>query len=451
MLYSSLKYHKYRISQGNVQTPSIKVYKTILINTTPKLRHSNSHKSFNKFHIYYSNTFDKNSTDIEKTNNILSSNSNHSVKDISIQKGFSNLFDNDKIYSSIISKIEHLKNLNKYNKIKLYYFLIKIDKFINNFFQKNDSDNTKDSVGNINISNKDNKDKENKDSEINILKKRIEKLKQKITEIENKFIVEKLSYLFCIGENQKQIAELERIIKVQTLDKMPKSELNKVICFPQYSKFDVNDDINPKSVPMFLTAINKRTQTPKSLKRNESQISKDNSIFNKLFQTEIKKIRRNFSSSFDNSNKKEDINKNNAVNYDEKGENQKVFDKEKEIKKVIELGQKYFNENIHSSSNIFKNSKNYFLAHPKLNYIKDINSRNNITRFKFGNQMNSLPKQLNSLKAIFKSQKNAFSNAFPSSLNETLLNIEKLKTSKNFRSINYKFENIHKIKIQSND
>ena len=30
-------------------------------------------------------------------------------------------------------------------------------------------------------------------------------------------------------------------------------------------------------------------------------------------------------------------------------------------------------------------------------------------------------------------------------------NIEKLKTSKNFRSINYKFENIHKIKIQSND
>ena len=194
-------------------------------------------------------------------------------------------------------------------------------------------------------------------------------VKQKITEIENKFIVEKLSYLFCIGENQKQIAELERIIKVQTLDKMPKSELNKVICFPQYSKFDVNDDINPKSVPMFLTAINKRTQTPKSLKRNESQISKDNSIFNKLFQTEIKKIRLRFSSSFDNSNKKGDINKNNAVNYDEKGENQKVFDKEKEIKKVIELGQKYFNENIHSSSNIVKNSKNYFLAHPKLNYL----------------------------------------------------------------------------------
>ena len=114
---------------------------------------------------------------------------------------------------------------------------------------------------------------------------------QKQNDMENKFKYEKLSYLFFIGENQKKIKELTKKLNSKSIDKMPKSELNKVICFPQYSKFDVNDDINPKSVPMFLTAINKRTQTPKSLKRNESQISKDNSIFNKLFQTEIKKIR----------------------------------------------------------------------------------------------------------------------------------------------------------------
>ena len=152
MHYSSLKYHKYRINQRNVQTPSIKVYrtKTIPFDITPKLEHSNSHKSFNKYQINYSNTFDKNSTDIKNTNNIISSNSNHSVKDISIQKGFSNLFNNDKIYSSIISKIDHLKNLNKYNELKLYYILIKIEKFINNFFQNNDYDNNKDSVKNNN-------------------------------------------------------------------------------------------------------------------------------------------------------------------------------------------------------------------------------------------------------------------------------------------------------------
>ena len=226
---------------------------------------------------------------------------------------------------------------------------------------------------------------------------------------------------------------------------MPKSELNKMICFPQCSKFDVTDDINPKSIPMFLTSINKSTQTPISLKRNESQISQSKSIFNKFFQTEFKKITNSFSSSYDNSIIKKDN------NYEKDGKNQKVYDQEKEIKEIIELGQKYFNENIHSSSNIFKNSKNYFLAHPKLKYIKDINSRNNITRFKFGNQMDSLPKQLNSLKSIFKSQKNTLSNAFPYSLNETLVNIEKLKTSKNFRSINYKFENMNKIKVQYND
>ena len=453
MHYSSLKFHKYRINQRNVQTPSIKVYriKTIPINITPKLKHSNSHKSFDKCQIYSSNTFDKYSTDIEKTNTILSSNSNHSVKDISIQKGFSNLFDNNKIYSSIISKIDHIKNLYKYNKIKLYYILIKIEKFINNFFQNSDSNITKNSVKNNNISNKEKNDKENEDSEINLLKIKVEKLQQKITEIENKFIIERLSYLFCIGENQNQIAELNKIIKMQTIEHLPKSELNKVICFPQYSKFDVNDDINPKSIPMYLTSINKRTQTPKSLKRNESQLSQDNSIFNKFFQTELKKMKNSFSSSYDNSNKKEDNNKNDEINFEKEKENQKVYEKEKEIKEVIELGQKYFNENIHSSTNIFKNSKNYFLTHPKLNYINDVNSRNNITRFKFGNQMNSLPKQLKSLKAIFKSQKNTFNNAFPSSLNETLLNIEKLKTSKNFRSINYKFENMYKIKIQSND
>ena len=59
---------------------------------------------------------------------------------------------------------------------------------------------------------------------------------------------------------------------MESIEKLPKSELNKVICFPQYSKFDVTDDINPKSIPMYLSSINKKTQTPKSLKRNESQI-----------------------------------------------------------------------------------------------------------------------------------------------------------------------------------
>ena len=450
MLFSSLKFHKDIINQGNVLTPSIKIYRTKAFSAknNSKLKHSNSQKIFNRYKNNSSHTLEIKSVDMEKTNNILSSNSNHSFKDISIQKGFSKLFDNNKIYSSIISKIEHLKNLNKYNKIKLYYILIKIEKFINNFFQNNDSDNTKNSLKNNNKLNKENFVKKNQESEINILKTKIEKLQQKITEIENKFIIERLNYLICIGENQNEIAELNKIIKMQTIDKMPKSELNKVICFPQYSKFDVTDDINPKSIPMYLSSINKKTKTPKSLKRDDSQMSQDNSIFNKLFQTEIKKIKHSFSSSYDNSNKKEDNNRNEPICYEIDGEIQK--ENENGIKEIIELGQKYFNENFHSTSNLFKNSKNYFLAHPKLNYIKNISSRNNIIRFKLGNQINSLSKQIINLKTIFNSQKNSF-NVFPSFLKETLVNIEKLKTNKNFRSIDNKFEKINKIKIQSND
>ena len=450
MLFSSLKFHKDIINQGNVLTPSIKIYRTKAFSAknNSKLKHSNSQKIFNRYKNNSSHTLEIKSVDLEKTNNILSSNSNHSFKDISIQKGFSKLFDNNKIYSSIISKIEHLKNLNKYNKIKLYYILIKIEKFINNFFQNNDSDNTKNSLKNNNKLNKEKFVKKNQESEINILKTKIEKLQQKITEIENKFIIERLNYLICIGENQNEIAELNKIIKMQTIDKMPKSELNKVICFPQYSKFDVTDDINPKSIPMYLSSINKKTKTPKSLKRDDSQMSQDNSIFNKLFQTEIKKIKHSFSSSYDNSNKKEDNNRNEPICYEIDGEIQK--ENENGIKEIIELGQKYFNENFHSTSNLFKNSKNYFLAHPKLNYIKNISSRNNIIRFKLGNQINSLSKQIINLKTIFNSQKNSF-NVFPSFLKESLVNIEKLKTNKNFRSIDNKFEKINKIKIQSND
>ena len=74
---------------------------------------------------------------------------------------------------------------------------------------------------------------------------------QKQNEIENKFKFERLSYLFCIGENQKEIRELHDKLKMLTIDEMPKNELKKVVCFPNYAKFDITDEINPKSIPMF--------------------------------------------------------------------------------------------------------------------------------------------------------------------------------------------------------
>ena len=54
------------------------------------------------------------------------------------------------------------------------------------------------------------------------------KLIQKQNEMENKFKFEKLSYLFFIGENQKKIKELTKKLSMESIDKIPKNELNKV-------------------------------------------------------------------------------------------------------------------------------------------------------------------------------------------------------------------------------
>ena len=94
----------------------------------------------------------------------------------------------------------------------LYYILIKIQNFVNNIFKRNDFEiiNNKisycnnETKGKLTISNNENLDGKSQYLEIKILKKKINKLIQKNEEMENKFKIERLSYLFCIGENQKK-------------------------------------------------------------------------------------------------------------------------------------------------------------------------------------------------------------------------------------------------------
>ena len=426
---------------------------------------SKSNLNINKYHNFSNNTIElkSKSIDTEKLDNTtLSQNKQYNNKNISIQKDFSDLFDNDKIYTSINIKIAHLVSMNKYNKLKLYYILISIEKFINNILKADDSG---DKINNlqknnknidiINISTNEKEKEDNKEFEISTLKTKINKLLIKINEIENKFIIERLSYLACIGENQKEISDLKRKLHLKSLDKLPKSELDKVICFPQYSKFEIAKEINPKLTPMYLSDINKnknKIDKPKNIQNSESKKSQDSS-FNRLFQTELKQFKHSSNSSDDITNKKGDINKNESLNLEKSGEKIKMSEKlhkEKEISESIELGQKYFEKHIPTITKYFKNHKNYFLSHPKLDYIKNINSRNNIIRWKLGNQIASLPKMISKLKTISKSQKNTLI-IFPSFLSETLLNIEKLKTKKNFSSTDNKFEDLYKIKLKSND
>ena len=466
MILSSFNSPKYKHLQRNIQSSFLRDYKGRTFSNKNNLnsRRANSFKNVYKNHNFSSNTIElkSKSIDTEKLDNtILSQNKQTNIKNISIQKDFSDIFDNDKIYSSINSKIVRLVNKNKYNKLKLYYILIKIEKFINNIFKTDDSEDKKNSLQNnnknlykLNISTNEKEEEDKKEYEINALKKKINKLLFKINDIENKFRIERLSYLACIGENQKEISELKRKLHLKSLDKIPKSELDKVICFPQYAKFEIEEEINPKLTPMYLSNVNNnKTKTPKVIQKNESKKSQDSS-FNQLFQTELKRLKHSTVSSNNNSNRKADNNnKNESINLEgteEKIKMSEKLQKEKEISESIELGQKYFEMHVPSITKYFNTHKNYFLCHPKLDYIKNINSRNNIIRWKLGNQINSLPKKISKLKTVSKSQKNTFV-IFPSFIGETLLNIEKLKTKKNFQSIDNKFEKLYKIRLKSND
>ena len=449
MDFSPINIQKYRYSKRDIQSSYINNYKgkTLSRNISLTLKHPSSFlKSPRQFHNISNNKIELNSSKTHKSNPLKISSSRK--KNISIQKGFSGLFNSDKIFSSIVSKVKHLISLYKYNKIKLYYILIKIEKFINNILVNNDSKDKTTSINdnktldNLNISNNENNENlegEKQESDINIYKIKINKLMQKQNELETKFKFERLSYLFCIGENQRTISELKKKIQLESIEKLPKSELNKVVCYPSYSKFDITDEINPKSIPMFPQNKNKSQQNKKN-KIIQSQ-NQDNKYFNLLFKTELKQY-------------KDNINKNDSSNYDaEEIENFFINEKDTntaEINDVIKIGKKYFEERIPWFDEYLKKHKNFFITHPKLEFIKDITSGNNILRFKLGNQINSLPRQISRLKNTNSSKKNTFM-FFPSFLSETLLNIEKLKTNKNFRSIDHQFEDKYKIKLKSFD
>ena len=132
---------------------------------------------------------------------------------------------------------------------------------------------------------------------------------------------------------------------------------------------------------------------------------------------------------------KENLFNNKKINFDEN-------------KNKIEIGKINFDLEIPYSDTILGKSKNYFLSHPKLNYIKSLNEGSKIASWKLENQINSLPKELSKLKMLSKTQKNAVV-VFPSFLKETIVNLEKLRTSKNFRSIENKFEENFRIKLKN--
>ena len=109
-----------------------------------------------------------------------------------------------------------------------------------------------------------------------------------------------------------------------------------------------------------------------------------------------------------------------------------------DAKKIIEMGKQNFDTQIPVFEKFLGKRKKYFISHPKISYMR-LGKDFKLKSWKLNNQLDNLPKAIKKLKTCSKYQKNAIV-VFPSSLNETVVNLEKLRIKKNFKNIEYQFE-----------
>ena len=265
--------------------------------------------------------------------------------------------------------------------------------------------------------------------------------KYKEQKIKNK--KEEYKYLLCIEEQEKKINSLENELKKKEKDNLPKETIRSVRCFPNFHQYDVKEDINPKSIPLFQQfqkdkKIDKYSQkeimkTPKNfntinhrrvlfdsgshdrtkliLTNSDFQNIKKNSTIIKMDKSlSIKKI-KNYYNNYRKS-------KNKIVNTDS---NIIYNNAEKTPKKINEIIKEYH------PKTILDNKKEFFIAHPTLNIAGIV--KNKESRYV------GLPNKIIRLKVHKNMEKNMII-TFPSSLNETLVNLEKLRKCKNMNSVN---------------
>ena len=336
-------------------------------------------------------------------------------------------------YKTTQIDIKKYNSFNKKNKRKILFSALPSNK--NKGFKQNNT-----SIQKNNDLNESKLGREYQD--INLRK--IKFLRQKYNDLENKYKIEELNYLFRIGEQQKKIIQLEKEINMINVDNMSKEELKKYRCFPNYVKFDVIDD-----------SYQKPNNLRKTMLRNKchSSFQQRRHITNNFFEEKNNNNLNNSRNDNDNLlNNQNDDNKNKTINvikdYNNKNNNNddELF---KQTKEIIEYGKKNFNKEDFFIKKFFDQKKNYFISHPKLNYIKYGTDGLNMKTWKINDMLETLPKKISKYKFSSKSQKNAII-VFPSSLNETVVNLEKLRVNKNFRSIEIKFEENRKKNKQKN-
>ena len=333
-------------------------------------------------------------------------------------------------YNYIINKVESLMNsLNYFNYDHVYSQLINIKKAINKItsnnirnisLNKNSEEEDKyNSCSNFRISfdkelssyNKSNSDLNMTSFRFNNMKNSKIKLSnqnQKNSDLEDKLKTENLKYLFCIGEQNIEIKKLEQELTKKSFDNMSQNELKDFRCFPYYKKFDISDS---------------------SSNQTKRQNVIMNQRLNSLNKKQLKKI------YYENYIDKCDNQVESAIN------NNREDLTELTNKDIIEYGEKVVNEKKLKGNRFIDRKGKYYISHPKLKYIKN---NLNMKSWKTNELLDSFPKELLRHKFTSKSQKDSLI-VFPSSLNQIITNLEKLRIHNNFTKMENDFKEKNKI------
>ena len=305
----------------------------------------------------------------------------------------------------------------------------------------------------------------------------VEFFKKKILEMKEKNQEKEYNYLFCIEELKTKINDLEEELKKKEKDNLPIDTIKLMRCFPNFHQYDLKENINPKSIPLY-QQFHQDKMIEKFLKKdfkstnNLMNSTKKKILFNNnSTNNRTKLLLNNPDSEKNNTNlkyisfgqqkdsdmgkdkdKEKNLNSYNVLNYNRSINKynfyihgKDTFFKHSPIRKRypnlnIDIMNNNSNSNININLNepnednkilelfnyhpktILDNNKEYFLSHPTLNIAGVVKKK----ELKYA----GLPKKLLRLKVHKNLEKN-MQITFPSSLNETLVNLEKLKKFKN--------------------
>ncbi len=351
------------------------------------------------------------------------------------------------LLESIIHKYEYDINNNNNNKEKLIYFLNEVFKMINLLIKKifYKPENIKDdlNINKININDKNkmyfnpnltnyNNTINNDYNSINNISFRhtIYKMNNKLKEKEKKFKIDELNYLFYIGEQHKKINLLENKLR---LNESKEEFFNSKRNFINQKYFKINNRNLFKSKSKFLSTENKEENN----EDNEEEKENDNENDNISERDSMETINNNNNNKSKSKNKE---NKNSKTIENEKNYSDihKNFDY---ILDMINNGKKNF-KILKTFDDKYLDKFNYLISHPNLSFLGYGNKCTSGSA-KENEKLNTLPKNLARFKMNSKSRKNAFI-SFPSSLNETIVNLEKLKTDRTFRNLKERFDETYK-------